>query len=183
MNERRSLEISAWQSRSVFCFRHSSAIFHPVYQRVLAIERGTGCIVGRQGWGESEKAFILTITSCLSCQILWKRFGGSDGVAEKQNKSTFFVFFSISCFFFPPFTSFQAESLLVRRKVWRGNVRRGGGGGGGEDDEEEEDGEEEREISHDRKQNDTHTLRRTHRLFTCVCVSASDGERERGCAS
>lgn len=43
--------------------------------------------------------------------------------------------------FFSPFTSFQAESLLVRRKVWRGNER-GGGGGGGEGGEEEEEGRE-----------------------------------------
>lgn len=74
-------------------------------------------------------------------------FEGNEGAAEEQENK--------SMPFFSPFTSFQAESLLVRRKVWRGNERGGGGGGGGGGGEDEEKGRECREISHNRKQNDT----------------------------
>lgn len=53
-------------------------------------------------------------------------------------------------FFIFSFTSFQAESLLVRRKPWRVKARVGGGGGEEDKkDEEEEDGGW--EISHNRK--------------------------------
>ena len=57
---------------------------------------------------------------------------------RKINPCLIFSLFYI----FSPFTSFQAESLLVRRKVWRGNERGGGGGGGGGGGEEDEEGRE-----------------------------------------
>lgn len=84
---------------------------------MLVIETGTGCIAGRGGFRGrfrplNNKLFVL-----------------SDIVKELQ--ASFFYFM----FVFSSFTSFQAESLLVRRKVWRGNVRGRGGGGGGEDEE------------------------------------------------
>lgn len=67
---------------------------------------------------------------------LWRgrRDGESNRVGEKINPILLF-----SLFFLSHFTSFQAASLLVRRKVWRGNesAEGEGGEGGGEGDEDE----------------------------------------------
>lgn len=50
-------------------------------------------------------------------------------VRRKTEKKKIF-FFCLFLFFFLifSFTSFQAESLLVWRKLWRGKARAGGGG-------------------------------------------------------
>lgn len=127
-------------------------------ERGWAIGRGTG------GGSMCPHNHLFVLSDCMK---------GERGSSRERVYNICLSFF-LSLFVFSPFTSFQAESLLVRRKVWRGNERGGGGGGGGE--EEEEEG---REISNNRKQSDTHT-NVTHTHTPRVCVSERETARSRG---
>lgn len=90
------------------------------------------------------------------------------GRCEKV-KSFLSFLFEMLCF--SDFTSFQAESLLLRRKVWRGNDRGGGGGGEG--------GDQEGGRLRDKPQQEAAVTHRTHTLSLRVCTRSTG----RDCAS
>lgn len=141
-------------------------------KRALVIERGTG-------WWESGGCIcppnnLQFVLSVRMKGLLEGKRAEREQPSGRRINPILLLSLHFSFFFFSPFTSFQAESLLVRRKVWRGNESAGGEGGegGGEEDQEERGRQGDKPQQEAKRHTHTHTPR--------VCVSERETVRTRG---